>query len=339
MDEETIKNELQKFNVTDAVIARLNADYMALAVKDANDDKGYEVVKRARIDIKKRRVEVEKTRVMLKAESLEYGRRVDGEAKRITALLEPIETHLIGQEKVVDDEKARIKAEADAKEAARIQVRIDTLCAFGTVFDGQMYVSYGLRIPAALVKACTNEEFAQFVAQVQEKKDTEDARLKAEADARKAEADRLAKVAADQEAERIRLAETARQQAEERNRLNAEQKKIDDARQKVIDDAKRAEEIEKARTEAAEKAKLETEARIKREAEEKIEKERLAKIAAEKKAARAPDKVKLLAYAVYIAGVAPPPELKTAEAKSILMEAEIGLSNIIVTIREKAEAL
>jgi len=31
MDEVTIKQELQKYNVTDAAIAKLNTDYMALA--------------------------------------------------------------------------------------------------------------------------------------------------------------------------------------------------------------------------------------------------------------------------------------------------------------------
>jgi len=66
MEEQTIKNELAKYNVTDAAIAKLNADYMALAVKGVDDKAGYEVVKAARIDIKKRRVEVEKTRVTLK---------------------------------------------------------------------------------------------------------------------------------------------------------------------------------------------------------------------------------------------------------------------------------
>ncbi len=367
MNEELIKNELQKYGVTDAAIAKLNADYMALTVKTPQDMAGYEVVKKARIDIKKRRVEVEKTRVQLKAESLEYGRRVDGEAKRITALLEPIETHLTAQEKIVDDEKARIKAEAEAKEAARIQARVDRIFAFGASFTGQNYIAYGLQIPAALVKACADEQFEQFVAQVQGEKDKEDARLKAEEDARKAEAERLAKVAAEQEAERQRLAAEAKKQAEETERVKAEQEAaarkiredqeaIERAKQKLIDDEaarlkaiedekkrvesekKRAEELEKAKKEAAEKALRDAEAKRLKDEADRIEKERKAKEAAEKKAARQPDKVKLVSLISQIENIAYP-IMKTDEAAKVLEDFRSDLSDALHDLRGKAEAL
>jgi hypothetical protein len=320
MNEETIKRELQKYNVTDAAIAKLNAEYMSLAVKDANDKQGYEVCKAARIDIKKRRVEVEKTRVILKAESLEYGRRVDGEAKRITALLEPIETHLIGQEKIVDDEKARIKAEEEAKEAARVQARIDRLESMGMgLVAGHYRLPYGaegVAVPVAILKVCTDEQFTQFVEKIQEKKDAEDARVKAEDDARKVESERLAKVSADQESERLRLAEITRRQAAEQATIDSEQ----------------------ARKEAAEKARIETEARIKREAEDKAAKEVAAKIAAEKKAARAPDKVKILLIADTLDAIQTP-DVKTDDGKAVALSVMMSIAELIKIIRDKAEVL
>lgn len=358
MNEELIKNELQKYNMTDAAIAKLKTDYMVLTVKTPQDIAGYEIVRKARIDIKKRRVEVEKIRVQLKAESLEYGRRVDGEAKRITALLEPIEDHLIRQEKIVDDERARIKAEAEAKEAERFTARTDTLIqSFGATWNGHTYIAYGISIPAAIIKVCNDEQYEQLVAQLQEKKDAEDARIKAEEIARKAEIERLAKVAAEQEAERKRLAEEAQKQAEEAARMKAEQEAIEKAKQKLIDDEaarlaaidrekkrvedekRRAEELEKAKKEAAEKALRDAEEKRKRDEEARIEKERLAKIAAEKKAARQPDKVKLLTYADCLAAVAPPSDLKTSEAKDILIETERALVDTIKALRAKADAL
>jgi hypothetical protein len=349
MEENTIKNELQKFQVTDAAIAKLNADYMVLAVKDANDSKGYEVVKAARIDVKKRRVEVEKTRVTLKADSLEYGRRVDGEAKRITALLEPIETHLIGQEKIVEDEKARLKAEAEAKEAARIQARVDRICSFGATFNGQMYTAYGLQIPNALVKVCTDEQFVQFIMQIQAAKDTEEARLKAEEDARKAEAERMAKVAADLEAIQQAQEEAATKMKAEQEALEAEKKRVADAeaawlkaieqeKLKAIQDKLRAEELEKAKKEAVAKALKDAEEKAKREAEAKAEAERLTKIAAEKKAARAPDKQKLTILADSLDTIMTP-DVKTEEAKAFALTIMMELSRLIKTIRDKAEAM
>jgi hypothetical protein len=361
MQLETVQKELERFNVTDAAIAKLNTDYMALTVKGAADKSGYEIVKAARIDIKKRRVEVEKTRVTLKAESLEYGRRVDGEAKRITALLEPIETHLIAQEKIVDDEKARIKAEAEAKEAARVQARIERLESMGMgLIAGNYKLPYGVdgvAVPVAILKVCTDEQFAQFVAQIQEKKDVEDARVKAEEDARKAENTRLAVASAFIESERLRLEEISRKQTEEADRIKAEQQVVEREKQKLIEDEaarvaaidrgkkrvedekQRAEEIEKVKAAAVEQARVDIEAKIKRQVEEKAAADLRAKTAAEKKAARAPDKEKLLQYADYIAGIAAPPDLKSVEAKDIVTQTQNALSFTIQTLREKAEAL
>ena len=265
MNEETIKTELQKYNVTDAAIAKLNADYMALAVKGVDDKAGYEVVKTARIDIKKRRVEVEKTRVQLKAESLEYGRRVDGEAKRITALLEPIETHLIGQEKIVEDEKERLKAEVEAKETARIQARIDRLESMGMgLIAGHYKLPYGVEgvaVPVAILKVCTDEQFAQFVGEIQAKKDAEDARIKAEEVARQAETERLVKVAAEQEAERKRFELLAKENEEkERKRLYDI---AEESRKALIKE--RLETAEREKKEAAIRAEAE---RVRKEKEE-----------------------------------------------------------------------
>jgi hypothetical protein len=353
MNEETIKSELQKYQVTDAAISKLRQEYMVLTVKDVSDSAGYETVKAARIDIKKRRVEVEKTRVTLKAESLEYGRRVDGEAKRITALLEPIENYLTGQEKIVDDEKARIKAEAEAKEAAIIQGRRDRLAGIGISFNGQMWSFQELNLPEAMLKTASDDQFNLFFGKFQEKKGAEDAkRLAEEADhreaeeeARKAESDRLAKVAAEQQAESIRLAEISQKQTEEAERIKNEQKKIDDAKQKVIDDALRAEQ-EKARKEEIERVKAAAIEEGARQAERKAQEEKdlrakmeeKVRIAAEKKAARLPDKEKLLALADTIASICDP-EMKTDKGKDILLDFNTELDSAINNLRGKAAAL
>lgn len=85
------------FSVSDAAIAQLAAEYMPLKIIDINDAAGFKRVHDARMNVKEKRVLVEKTRKELKADALEFGRKVDGEAKRLTSLLEPIESHLAAE--------------------------------------------------------------------------------------------------------------------------------------------------------------------------------------------------------------------------------------------------
>ena len=59
------------------------------------------------------RVNIEKKRKELKASSLEFGRAVDGEAKRLTSAVLEVESHLLSQRKIVEDEKERIKKEIE----------------------------------------------------------------------------------------------------------------------------------------------------------------------------------------------------------------------------------
>ena len=337
MDKTAIDKELTKYNITDAAIATLKQNYMQLMVKGIEDKDGFKKVHEARMDIVKRRTSVEKTRKDLKADSLEYGRRVDAEAKRITGLLQPIEDHLAEQEKIVTDELARIKAQKEAEEAARIRARVNRLFEFGARFDGENYTAYGLVIPATILKAATDEQFASFVKQIEDvkqaeedearRKAEEEARIKAEEEAkRKAEEERLAKIAAEQEAERQRLEEAARIQKaeeerlqkqreeferkarEEQEKIEAEKRRIADeeaARQQAIKDEQRRQEeekirqaeLKKAQEDAAEKARIEAEEKARREAAEKAEAERKAKEEVERREALRPDKEKLLGFA------------------------------------------
>ena len=107
--------------VTDAAIDVLRQEYAGLEIKTTAD---YERVRLAIADVRDRRVTVEKTRVELKAGALEYGRRVDSEAKRITAMLAEIEEPLKAEKQRVDDEKARVKREKEEAERARIEAEL-----------------------------------------------------------------------------------------------------------------------------------------------------------------------------------------------------------------------
>jgi hypothetical protein len=113
-----IKAELQKFNVSDAAIAEMRENFLTIKVADFNDRENAALARSRRLEVKALRVDVEKTRKELKADALKFTQAIDGEARRITGLLEPIEAHLQQQEDVVAKYKARMEAEEKARAAA-----------------------------------------------------------------------------------------------------------------------------------------------------------------------------------------------------------------------------
>ena len=121
MEIDFIKTELQKFNIVDAVISKMSAEYLPLKVKGLDDKEGLKIVHDARIIVKGKRIEVEKKRKELKESSLKFGQAVDGEARRIIALLTPIEAHLEEEESIVGREKERLRLEAEQKEQEIIE--------------------------------------------------------------------------------------------------------------------------------------------------------------------------------------------------------------------------
>jgi len=181
---------LKQFSIPDAAIAQMRDEFMPLKIIDINDTKGFKMVRAARITVKKHRIQVEKVRKELKADALAYGRKVDGEAKRITALLAPIESYLQDEESRIEDIKERIRNElmlrAEAEEQAKFEAETARLQAIAD-------------IEAARLKAI---------------QDAEDARLKAEA-AKLAEVRRvLDRERKEINAERKRLERIEREEAE-----------------------------------------------------------------------------------------------------------------------------
>jgi hypothetical protein len=349
MEKEMITTALQQYNITDAAIAKYKAEYMALSVQGATDEEGYKIVKSARMEIVHKRTDVEKKRKELNSDALKYKKAVDDEAKRITALLAPIEDHLIAQEKIIDDEKARIKAEAEAKEAARISDRINRLYVMGCTFNGMNYflpfAPDGYAVPSPIVKASTYEQFEAICGEFQKLVDTETKRVLAECEAKIAEEERLAKIRADQEAEAKRLEAMAKEQAEAAAKIKAAEEKIEAEKQRLIDE-------EKARVEAAdrekqriideenraielEKAKVEAALQAVKEAEEK---ERLAKAAADHLEKIKPDKDKLLAFADAI-DLLRVPVLENSKAIDIRNIAIKAMSAISAKIRREAKEI
>lgn len=348
--ESFIKSELKKYNVTDASIAKLSEQSMKLKVKNVNDQKGYAIVKMARMEIKNKRVAVEKTRKELKSESLSFGKTVDTEAKRITTLLRPIEDHLISQEKIIEDEKERIETEKAEKEKLRIKGRIDRLLLFGATFNGCEYVFDALSISHDDVVGRSDEEFDKFVdalADALESKEVEEAKAREEQEKikaeQKAEAERLETIRKEQEKKEAKIKteqERVRKEQEEREakikaeidtreaKIKAEQEKIDAEKRAIAEQKEKAErqeeendKFERAKEEAAKQARIEAEDQAQRELEEKEKKEKQARKNEELRLAMLPDKEKLVAFAERLMAV-PTPSLSHEPSHKILSNAK-----------------
>lgn len=304
-----IEKELQKFDMPTAVIEKMAEQYLPLKIKNLTDKEGYKAVREARLTVKEKRVGVEKRRKELKEDSLRFGKAVDAEAKRITALLEPIESHLEAQEDWWDALKERLKQEAIKQEQEKLQARVDALR------------QYACSIPVAALQVMDDTDFEWTLESVKaEYEIAEKARIAAEKEKQEAErleSERLVAIKAEQEAERLRLEEIARVQAEkeaaikaEQDRLAAEKKAIEDmesVRLRKIEEEKlaaerervRLSELESARVAAAEAERI----RIQEEADRwKIEEERQRQ-EDERQKALLPEREKLMAWILEIEAV------------------------------------
>ena len=315
------------FDVKEAAIAERRERYMKLTIQGLDDKAGLDTVHAARIDIKGLRISVMKTGKAYRDKINVYLKKELADEKHLLGLLSPIEDYLKDEESRIEEEKARIKAEAEAQETARIQIRVNRLFDLGCRFDGTSYIYGNLNAPYALVKVASDEQFETFCGAIQGLIDEENAAKAAEAERLAQIQKEQARVAAEQEKERQRLAAEAKAIQDEKDRLAREAKAVEDAKLKEEQAKIRIAEMEKAKAEAAEKARIETEERIKREAaekearikadaDEKARKEEAARIRSEKKEARRPDKDKLFLYVSNMFST-PGPELKTEEGKAV----------------------
>lgn len=310
-----------RYSPNDAAIATVKTE-LAPIVADApalvKAPEGYERVHRAIMLLVPMRTAIEKRRKVLKADSLEYGRRVDAEAKRLTGLIEEIELPLRSAKDAIDEERrresARLFEEAKAKREAEEKAARDA--------------------EEARLKAIRDAETARLKAE-REQFEREKAAAAEEQAKRDAEARRLE---AEQAAERARL-ERERQAADAAAR--AEREKIEAERRAVQAEKERLDRIEferQAREKAEAEAKINAE-RLAKERAKKAEEARLAAEAAEKarlaaeaeearriEAAR-PDVEKIRGYGAFLRGLVLP-DVKTEAARNFVSNLRVQIETL-----------
>lgn len=216
-----------EYGVTELDIAAAREKYSALS---ADTPKGYEEVRVAIAELRGTRVKIENRRVELKADALEFGRKVDATAKTLTALIVEIEEPLKSKKAAVDDEKERVKREAEEAEKRALEAKV-------------------------------RAERVAEEAKLRAAREVEDARLKA--DAERLAAERAAYEEQKRKDEEAQAAERARVEerlAAERAAQRAAQAKIDAERAEVEKRARAVAEQEAAARRAEEKRQADLQA-------------------------------------------------------------------------------
>lgn len=274
--EQVIEKAIKKFNVADADISEMKKNYMALSISGIDDKKGYKAVYDARQIVKGKRILVERKRKELNQDAQEYIKAVNGEAKRITELLEPIELHLENEETRIEQERERLKKEAAEREAARIQDRIDKLHAYG----------YG--VDYAAIKSMTDIEFNDTLGQarVSFEKEQEEKRIAAEkAEQERIEQERLKKEESERLAKERELLEKQRKEQEEKEKALLYEQQILEAEKKAIELQKQKEADEKAAVERKRLQEIEDQKRAEEEKQRALslrpDKEKLEQLASD----------------------------------------------------------
>lgn len=252
---ETVKQVVQATRIDSMItypvakqeIAELRQKFGGLA---CDTPKGYESTRLAIAQCRELRGKVEKRRKELKADSLEFGRKVDAVAKHLTSELLSIEEPLALLKSEVDDRKQKEREAKEAAERAKVEAEL---------------------------KAKHEAEQARLKAE----REAEEAKLAQERAKLEAErAEMAAKQKAIDEANRIERQKMEADRAKAEQESKERQAKIDaenTERQRAIDEANRKIETERKAIEAAkqkaEREEFERQAKIKAEfdAREKAE--------------------------------------------------------------------
>lgn len=159
---------IAEYSPVEAGLADLRRKYLGV-VFDVSTGKGMDTAKKARLEIREPRYEVEKIRKNLKAPALEYAKRIDTEAARITAELialeHPIDAVIGAEEKRKEAEKAeriRIeKARIDGIQAKITAIKEAPLKAIGMPSRGVITEIYHIEYPEI------SDDYQEFLSQAE----------------------------------------------------------------------------------------------------------------------------------------------------------------------------
>jgi hypothetical protein len=252
--------------VSDAIIEQYREEFSGLI---ANTREGYEDVRKAIAVCRTTRTGIEKKRKELNEDARQWINTVNSEAKRLTIAIEGIEEPLKAKKQVVDDEKERIKREAEDARQRKIN---DRIVAFLTeagvtcsVTDAEKWTDEEFEAKLAEARALHLQQMESLRLQEEERQRVEAERAEEmrrqqeEIERQRSELERmraeqeaeLAKIRAEQERARLEYeAAMAKVREEQEAIARAEREKLEAERAALRAERDRVAAEEKARQEA-----------------------------------------------------------------------------------------
>lgn len=217
--------DIEQFNPGVAELTALATSYRGLSIAGIEDEAGYELVHRARIDLRNKRVAIQKTGKSLREDANAFAKKVIEREKELIALVEPIEIELSDKQEAIDLEIER------QKRLAFLPERIEKMNGIKTPYSETALLS----MDEEAFTAYFNDAKTKWLEAKENALKQEQARIDAEkrADEAKKESERLSIERAKAEKERIEVAkaETAKRvekELRERAELEARKKEEDE---------------------------------------------------------------------------------------------------------------
>lgn len=130
-------SSVEKLRASDEYIEAISRQADEVEVDGIDDKAGFKILVDLRKQAKNVRLKIEATRKELKRDAIDYGKVIDTEAKRLTALIQPVEQKLL-------DEEKRIEGLIEAEKNKAFEKKKNVLVEAGAVADDYLKrVSFG----------------------------------------------------------------------------------------------------------------------------------------------------------------------------------------------------
>jgi hypothetical protein len=133
-----IREGLEAFEARKAELTTLKEEVEHLKIESIEDKAAIKQVTEARKKLKSARVEIEKEGKSMRDPLTAVNKNISAKEKELIDIIEPTEKALSKQELWVKQENERIEREAEERETARIQDRINRMSAYGYEIDYNM---------------------------------------------------------------------------------------------------------------------------------------------------------------------------------------------------------
>lgn len=158
-----IETAIAKFDPYVAKIDTAREEYAKLMIADHDDKAGFDIVHKARMDVKNTRIAIQKQRKDLADPALAYQKALKAREDDLVELLKPIEGQLQEKEDVYTAEKERLRKEEEIRIEARTAERIKMLVDNRLDFDGFKYTIEDVNITVDEVKTFSDRNFSSFM--------------------------------------------------------------------------------------------------------------------------------------------------------------------------------